>query len=79
MFYAHGPVYTNFCDRAGVNFKIKYLSSRYTAEYAINKLFEKKLVIIPGILNKCGHVLTKILPSKLVMGVIYAIQNQKIK
>ena len=71
-----GPICTNFCDRAGVNFKTKYLTSEYTAEYAINKLFKKKLVIIPGFLNKCGHVLAKITPSKLVMAVIYRMQEK---
>ena len=71
-----GPVYTNFADRAGVLFKTPNLSSEYTAKYAINKLFAKKLVIIPGILNKCAHVLSKIIPSKLVMSVVYRIQEK---
>lgn len=69
-----GPVYTNFADRAGVNFKVKSLSSKYTAEYAIDKLFAKKLVIIPGFINKCAHIFSKLLPSKLIMKVTYRIQ-----
>jgi len=72
-----GPVYTNFADRAGVDFKVKSLTSEYTAKYAIKQLFQKKLVIIPGFYNKCGHVLAKILPSKLVMKVTYRIQKNK--
>lgn len=74
-----GPVYTNFCDRANVEFKTKYLSSKYTAQYAINNLFAEKLIIIPGLLNKCGHILGKVLPSKIIMLVIYRIQNVKNK
>lgn len=70
-----GPVYTNFADRANVRFKIKTLSSEHTAQYAINKMFAKKLVIVPGFLNKCGHVLGKVLPAKLVMAVTYRIQE----
>jgi len=72
-----GPIYTNFCDRAGVEFKTKYLSSNYTAGYAINKLFEKKLVIVPGIINKCEHVLGKILPSEFVMRFTCKMQDKK--
>ena len=70
-----GPVCTNFADRACVNFKIKSLSSEYTAQYAIDKMFAKRLVIVPGFLNKCGHVLGKILPAKLSMAVTYRIQE----
>ena len=72
-----GPIYTNFCDRAGVIFKTPMLTSEYVAKYAINKMLEKKLVIIPGILNKCGHILAKVLPTKLIMIVIYKIQKRK--
>ena len=72
-----GPIYTNFCARAGVEFKIKYLSSKYTARYAINKLFKKKMVIVPGFINKCGHALGKILPSKFIMKFICKIQEPK--
>lgn len=78
MFYVHGPIYTNFCDRAGVIFKTNYLTSEYTAKYAIDNLFNKKSVIIPGFLNKCGHVLAKILPTDLVMSVVFNIQKEKI-
>lgn len=72
-----GPVYTNFCDRASVEFKTPYLSSEYTAKYAIDKMFEKKLVIIPGFLNKCGHVLGKLFPHDFVSEVTYKIQKRK--
>lgn len=71
-----GPIYTNFADRAGVIFKTPNLSSEYTAKYAINKLFAKKLVIIPGFINKCAHVLSRIMPSRLVMAVVFRIQDK---
>lgn len=73
-----GPVRTNFADRAGVKFKIKELSSEYTAQYAIKKLLNKKLVIVPGFINKCGHVSGKIAPSRLSMVITYRIQRKKI-
>ena len=72
-----GPIYTNFSDRAGVEFKTPMLTSEYTARYAINKLFKRKLVIVPGFFNKCGHVLAKIRPSRLVMMITYRIQKKR--
>lgn len=72
-----GPIYTNFADRAGVVFKTPNLSSEYTAKYAINNLFKKRLVIIPGFINKCAHVLAKIIPSNIVAAVVYKIQENR--
>ena len=43
-----GPTKTNFNNVAKVNFKMKSYSAEYVAEYGINKMFEEKLVIIPG-------------------------------
>ncbi len=72
-----GPVATNFNDVAGVKFSIKPLSSRYVAEYGIDNLFKGKTTIVPGTLNKCLHVLSKIAPSKLSMNAVYNNQTKK--
>ncbi len=74
-----GPVDTNFNNVAGVNFSIKPLSSAYVAKYGIDNLLKRKQVIIPGALNKCLHVLTKIAPTKICMESIYRNQTKKTK
>ena len=57
-----GPVNTNFNKVAHGEFSIKEASPKYVAEYAINKLFKKKMIIIPTFRIKLGIFLLRILP-----------------
>ena len=72
-----GPVDTEFNKVAKVNFAIKPLESRKVAEYAIKKMFKKKLVIIPGIGMKFAYYGTKFAPKKLLLRIDYRIQTKK--
>ena len=73
-----GPVDTNFNNVAGVNFSMKPLSSKYVAKYGIDGMLKGKRVIVPGFLNKCMHVLSKLSPSNVSMEVIYKNQKKKV-
>ncbi len=72
-----GPVKTKFNDRAGVHFSVKPLLSEDVAKMAVEKLFKKQLVIIPGLLMKLSYVASKILPLKLQLKIAYKIQHKK--
>lgn len=72
-----GPVETKFSEVAGVNFAIKGLSSSYVAKYAINKMFKKKLIIIPGLTMKIAYYISKTMPIKLLLRMTYNIQKRK--
>lgn len=72
-----GPVDTNFNNRANVNFNLKSLNARYVARYAINKMFKKKLIIIPGFSVRMGVVFSRLLPTKLLLKLTYNIQEKK--
>ena len=80
-----GPVHTEFGAVAKVNFgdgtekgsNVIVLESRNVAEYAINKMFKGKQVIVPGLLMKIAIFLRRILPDKLIARVVYFIQNKK--
>ncbi|MDD3048915.1 MAG: SDR family oxidoreductase [Bacilli bacterium] len=74
-----GPVRTNFNKVANVEFEIQSLSSEYVAKYAIDKMFKKKLIIIPGFIMKCGYLISRITPTKLILKVAYNIQRKKSK
>ncbi len=74
-----GPVNTEFNEVANGKFKIKGLSSQYVAKYAIDKMFKHKLIIIPGFMSKLGIFLTRFLPYKLQLKIIYGIQKRKEK
>ena len=72
-----GPVDTNFNKIAKVSFGIKGLNSMDVAKYAIKKMFNEKLIIIPSFQMKVVHVLVKFLPVKLVMKFVYNFQKSK--
>ncbi len=72
-----GPVNTNFNNTAGVKFSIKPMSSQYVAKYAIKNTLKGKLIIIPGFKTKTLHILSKILPERLVAEFTYYNQKRK--
>ena len=72
-----GPVDTHFNERANVKFNLKSLSARYVARYAINKMFKRKLIIVPGFSVKMGIFLTRFVPTKLLLKITYNIQKKK--
>ncbi len=73
-----GPVSTNFNNVAGVKFGVKPLSSAYVAKYAIDKLLEKKMLIIPGFKMKCSKFLGRFVSDKFLLRVTYRIQKKKV-
>ncbi len=74
-----GPVDTNFNEVAGVKFSIKPLSSKYVSQYAIKKMFKKKLIIIPGLKMKVSVFFTRFLSTKTLAKITYRIQRKKIE
>lgn len=73
-----GPVKTNFNNVAGVKFGVKPLSSPYVAKYAIDKLLEKKMLIIPGFKMKCAKFFSRFVSDKFLLRVTYRIQKKKV-
>lgn len=74
-----GPVKTEFNEVAKVKFAIKSLESYDVAKYAIDNMFKRKLVIIPGFMVKLGRIGTKILPISWLARISYNIQKRKDK
>ena len=72
-----GPVDTNFNNRAMVKFNLKSLSSKYVCKYAIENMFKKKLLIIPGNSVKIGIFFMRFLPIKLLLKITYNMQERK--
>lgn len=73
-----GPVKTNFNNVAGVKFGVKPLSSTYVAKYAIDKLLDKKMLIIPGFKMKCAKFLGRFVSDKFLLRMTYHIQKKKV-
>lgn len=74
-----GPVDTNFNKVAGVNFSVKPLTAEYVAKYAIDKMLNNKLLIIPGFKMKCAKFFGRFLSDKALMRITYKIQKKKLK
>jgi len=74
-----GPVNTEFNKVARVTFKAPALESYDVARYGIEKMFKKKLVIIPGFKMKIICMLSNLVPRKLKLRITYGIQEEKIK
>ena len=73
-----GPVDTEFNKVAKVEFQLPSLESEYVANYAMKKMFKRKLIIIPGAQIKLVCFMAKIAPQKLKLKVTYNIQKRKI-
>ena len=72
-----GPVDTGFNKRAGVHFSIKPLSSKFVAKYALLNMYNKQMVIIPGLMAKMASIVCKLLPLRLIMTFCYLVQWNK--
>ena len=74
-----GPVDTNFNNVANVKFSVKPLKADYVAKYAVDKMFNNKMLIIPGLKMKCAKFFGRFLSDKKLMAITYRIQKKKVK
>ena len=72
-----GPVSTEFSKVAQVEFNLKSLSSYEVADYAIKKMFHRKIVIIPSIKMKLAIFLLRFIPQLLQLKISYHLQRKK--
>lgn len=74
-----GPVDTNFNNVANVKFSVKPLKADYVAKYAVDKMFNNKMLIIPGLKMKLAKFFGRFLSDKKLMAITYRIQKKKVK
>ena len=72
-----GPVDTNFNNVAGVHFGVKAMTSKDVARYAIDSMFKKKVVIIPGFKMKLALFGRRFVSRKFLRKITYNIQKSK--
>ena len=72
-----GPVRTEFDSVAGVRFSINGLSSEYVARYALEKMFRRRTVIVPGFSMKAARFAERFLPDAAVVRAAYHMQKRK--
>lgn len=74
-----GPVATEFNQVAKGTFAIREANSYYVAQYAINKLFKNKMIIVPTYLLKFTLFFNRLVPNRLSLFIAYHIQKRKEK
>lgn len=74
-----GPVSTNFSKVANVEFEIKPLTSTYVAKYAIDEMFKKRMIIIPGAMIRLIYYFGRFMPTRFLLKMTYGIQRKKRK
>ena len=72
-----GPVNTEFNKRANVSFSLKGMKSKDVSKYALKKMFEGKMIIIPGLTMKIAYIGERFLPEKVLLSCAYHFQNKK--
>jgi len=72
-----GPVDTEFNTVANVSFSLKGLNSLEVSQYALDKMFAKKNIIIPGFVMKLTIFATRLAPRKFVLRTAYKLQKNK--
>ena len=70
---------TEFNKVARVHFSIKGEDSKSVAKYAIKKMFDEKLIIVPTFRMKAVLFFTRFMPRKSLLKVTYKIQEKKTK
>lgn len=74
-----GPTSTEFNKVAKGTFNIKEASSEYVAKYGIDKMFKRKMIILPTLSMKLGNFGLRLIPYRLQLIIAYHIQWRKSK
>ena len=72
-----GPVNTNFNKVAKGEFSLKEENPDFIAKYAIDKMFQHKMLIIPTFKMKLAIFMTRLIPTRLQLHITYNIQWRK--
>ena len=72
-----GPVNTEFDQVADVRFSVRSMSSQRVAATAIQQMFSRQPVIIPGGTMKAAKILMRAIPDALLLRISYHLQKRK--
>lgn len=75
--FCPGPVRTEFNEVAGADFAVAGLDEMQAAEYAIEKMFDGQLVIIPSVTAKLAAAAAKVAPSKVLLAATGKLQRSR--
>lgn len=68
---------TEFDRVAGVHFSVKGMDSGRVARYALDQMFRRRMVIIPGAQMKLARQMTRLLPQQMLLRAAWHLQERK--
>jgi len=75
--FCPGPVRTGFNKRAGAGFAARGVECGPAAKFAIEKMFKRKLIIMPDASLRIMRVAQRFLPEKLMLKLTYNTQMKR--
>ena len=75
--FCPGPVNTEFNEVAGAEFAVAGLNEMQAAEYAIEKMFDGQLIIIPSLYAKLTAAAAKVAPTKVMLAATGMVQRSR--
>lgn len=75
--FCPGPVRTEFNEIAGAEFAITGISDVEAAEYAIEKMFDGQMIIVPTASAKFLAAASKVVPTNIMLAATGAVQRSR--
>ena len=75
--FCPGPVNTEFNDTAGADFAVNGMNEKYAADYAIEKMFDGKLLILPGMMSRFALAASKYVPGDIMLAATGKLQSMR--
>lgn len=75
--FCPGPVKTEFNEVAGADFAVQGLDEMQAAEYAIEKMFDGQLIILPSMTARLAAAAAKVAPSKVMLAATGKLQRSR--
>ena len=72
-----GTVDTEFNSVASVGSGVSAMPSKYVAKYAVDKMFARKKIIVPGFKFKCSIFFSRFLPDSILAKITHSFQKKK--
>ncbi len=75
--FCPGPVKTEFNSVAGAEFAVEGLDEMAAAEYAIEKMFDGRLIIVPSFYAKLLSTAVRVAPTKMLLAATGKVQRSR--
>ena len=76
--FCPGPVRTEFNETSGADFAVKGMDEKDAAEYALEKMFDGELIIVPTFGSKFLAAASRFVPTKMFLAATGIVQKKRL-